>query len=203
MHQIYQTEGIVLKSLDFGEANKYLLIFTKEFGLIKVTAQGLRNVSSKLRYGLQEFSVAQLSLVKGRGPWRLTNSFCDENLYFSTFKDTNKVFVLKSVLDLLVQLLPGQDKNEDLYNTVMTALFFLKENNLKEGEVRSFESIIVLRILYCLGYLDKDKEIREGVLYSTFLGLEEWDISLLLKMREDRKRVIYHINKSLQSSQLI
>jgi hypothetical protein len=133
----------------------------------------------------------------------LTNAFCKENLYFSIFKDSNKTFVLTSVLDLLIQLLPGQDKNEDLYNVVMMALIFLKENDLKESEVRSFESILVLRILYCLGYLDKDKEIREGVLYSTFLDLWEWDTSLLAKIQKDRKRVIYHINKSLQSSQLV
>jgi len=203
MHQIYHTEGIILKSFNLGEANKYLLIFTREFGLVKIMAQGLRKVSSKLRYGLQEFSVTQLSLVQGRSVWRLTNSICDSDFYFSLVKDKEKIFVLKSVLDLLVKLLPGQDKNKDLYNTVITALIFLKENNMKSSEIKSFESIIVLRVLYCLGYIDKNKEIKEGVLYSTFLDLREWNMDLIEKMKEDRKRVIYIINKSLQSSQLV
>ena len=43
-HTIYNTEGFILKSLNFGEANKYFFIFTKDFGLIKAAAQSVRHL---------------------------------------------------------------------------------------------------------------------------------------------------------------
>ena len=205
MYQIYQTEGMVLKSVDFGEANKYLFVFTKEFGLIKIAAQGLRNVKSKLRYGLQEFSVAQLSMVQGRSIWRMTNTVCDGNLCFSLSSNKEKLIVVKHVLDLLMQLLSGEEKNEELYITVRKAVSFLEENDFNKEQIKSFENIIVIRILYCLGYLDKKKEIGDKVQYSFFLNLDEWNRGLLNKMRENKikQQVIFDINTSLQFSQLI
>ena len=98
MHQIYQTEGIVLKSIDYSEADKYLLILTRDFGLIKTAAKGLRKVSSKLRYSLQEFSVAQISLVQGRSIWRLINASCENNFFFDLCKNKDKMGHLKLIL---------------------------------------------------------------------------------------------------------
>lgn len=205
MYQIYQTEGLILKSVDFGEANKYLFVFTKEFGLIKVAAQGLRNVKSKLRYGLQEFSIAQLSMVQGRSLWRMTNTSCDKNLCFSLDKERQKLIVVKHILDLLMQLLSGEEKNEELYLALRKAISFLEENNFNRKEIKSFENIIVVRILYCLGYFDKKKKMNNGIQYSFFLNLDEWNKNLLDKMQEDiiKRQVIFDINTSLQSSQLI
>ena len=205
MHYIYQTEGIVLKSVDFGEANKYLFVFTKEFGLIKIAAQGLRNVKSKLRYGLQELSIAQLSMVQGRSIWRMTNSVCESNLCFSLSKNKEKLIVVKHILNLLMQLLSGEEKNEELYVTIKKAFSFLEENNFNKEQIKSFENIIVVRILYCLGYFDREKKMDNQIQYSFFLNLNEWSESLLNKMQEDKikQQVIFDINTSRQSSQLI
>ncbi|MEA2112620.1 MAG: DNA repair protein RecO [Patescibacteria group bacterium] len=204
MYQTYQIEGIILKSANFGESNKYLFVITEEFGLIKITAQGLRNLRSKLRYGLQEFSVVQLSIVRGRGAWRLINAIYDKNLYFSLAKNRGKLIIANSVLNLLTQLLPGEERNEDLYKVIREALSFLEENDFSSEDIKSFENIIVVRILYCLGYFDKKKAVNKDIEYSSFLNLTEWNQDLLEKMRkgEVNRQVIFDINNSLQSSQL-
>ncbi|HFC76631.1 MAG TPA: hypothetical protein ENJ27_00135 [Candidatus Moranbacteria bacterium] len=82
MHNIYNTEGIVLSSFGVGEANKFFHIFTRELGLIQATAQSVRELKSKNRYGLQDFSVSDFSLVRGRDIWRITNVLSQENLFF-------------------------------------------------------------------------------------------------------------------------
>ena len=48
-HKIFHTEGIVLSSKDTKESDRYLAVFTKELGLVKATAQGIRKLESKLR----------------------------------------------------------------------------------------------------------------------------------------------------------
>lgn len=84
MYNIYNTDGIILKSFNIGEADKFFLIFTRELGLIEAIAQGIRKIESKNRYGLQDFSVSNISLVRGREVWRITNIIPQENL-FSVF----------------------------------------------------------------------------------------------------------------------
>lgn len=204
MHEIYQTEGLVLKSKDLGEADKNLFVFTKDFGLIKIIAQGLRKIASKLRYGLQEFSFAQVSLVRGKNVWRMTNALCDSNFYFSLSGNKKKLIVISRVLNLLNQLVPEEEKNENLYLTIRQALLFLERTELEDKDLPSFENITVLRILYCLGYFDKDKKLNEETFYLYFLDLLEWSDSLLKKMGEEKikQQVIVDINKSLRSSQL-
>ncbi len=73
MHHLYHTEGFVLGSQPFAEANKFFFVFTRELGMVGATAQSIRSLSSKLRYSLQDFDCLHISLVRGR-EWRVTNA---------------------------------------------------------------------------------------------------------------------------------
>ena len=73
MHHIYHTEGIILGSRNFGETGKYYSIFTRDLGMISASAQGVRKMSSKLRFVLQDFAYLKIDLVKGKDFWRITN----------------------------------------------------------------------------------------------------------------------------------
>jgi len=55
MHHIHHTEGIILESRNFGEGGKYYSIFTRDLGMVYASAQGVRKMSSKLRFILQDF----------------------------------------------------------------------------------------------------------------------------------------------------
>ena len=66
MHHIYHTEGIILDSRSFGEAGKHYSIFTRDLGMITASAQGVRKMSSKLRFILQDFAYLKIDLVAGK-----------------------------------------------------------------------------------------------------------------------------------------
>src|SRR3989344_5390571 len=66
MYKIYQTEGLVIEGRSLGEADRFLTVFTKDFGMIQAQAQGVRKISSKLRYSLRNFSYAEIDLVQGK-----------------------------------------------------------------------------------------------------------------------------------------
>src|ERR1035437_5747826 len=74
MHHIYHTEGIILGSRNFSEAGRYYSIFTRDLGMISASAQGVRKMSSKLRYVLQDYSYVKVDLVRGKDFWRLTSA---------------------------------------------------------------------------------------------------------------------------------
>jgi hypothetical protein len=71
MYKIYETKGYVLSSIPSGEADRLLNVFTKELGLVRAKAQGIRYEKSKLRFSTQDFSEVNISLVRGKGYWRL------------------------------------------------------------------------------------------------------------------------------------
>ncbi|MCK4386698.1 MAG: DNA repair protein RecO [Candidatus Pacebacteria bacterium] len=202
MHHIYQTEGIILGSANFGEANKHLFILTKDFGLIKVAAQGLRRQKSKLRCSLQDFSLSELSLVRGRNIWRITNAAHKQNFYNSLSADTEKLTVALQMLILLKKLLPGESPNQTLYKIIKQALLFLEREQICSADIGAFENIILIRILRNLGYFDEQKEINNRAVYKNFLKSFECDRALLDEMNKIKPDAIRDINNALAATHL-
>jgi DNA repair protein RecO (recombination protein O) len=63
----YQTEGIVLKRVNFGEADRIITFLTPENGKVAVIAKGVRKAKSKLAGGIELFSICDLSIIEGKG----------------------------------------------------------------------------------------------------------------------------------------
>lgn len=193
MHHIFHTEGIILESRNYREADKCYFILTRDHGLVFATAQGVRKISSKLRFVLSDFSHIKLDLVKGREIWRLTSATKTEGLE-SIAKDPKKIFVFANVARLLKRLVAGEDPNEGLFEEVLKGMNLLDESSSVE-EIRTIESVLVLRILHSLGYVGSDQKI-ESLIRSPF------ENELVLSAIKDRREVVQKINKILKETQL-
>jgi DNA repair protein RecO (recombination protein O) len=64
--RLYKTEGIVLRSMDLGEADRVLTVLTPRLGKLRVIAKGVRRPRSRLGGGLEPMSDVQLVLAIGR-----------------------------------------------------------------------------------------------------------------------------------------
>lgn len=193
MHHIYHTEGIILSSRNFGEAGKHYSIFTRDLGMITATAQGVRKMSSKLRFVLQDFSYIKIDLVQGQNIFRITNASKTNQLEQIT-KNRETFTVFANIARLLKRLLAGVEPNEALFADLIKGLFILEKSSTKD-ELRNIEIVIVLRILNNLGYIG-DNEILENLTKSPF---EE---SLIFQVSESRAQVLNHINKALKETHL-
>lgn len=190
-HTIYNTEGFILKSAPFGEANKYFFILTRDFGLIKAAAQGVRHLKSKLRYNLEDFSFGQVSVVRGREIWRLTSA--EKKL---AVKETEKFLLIGRIFSLLLRLLHGEEKNEKLFNWLKEGFVFLAQKEMPENELASFECIMALRILSALGYIGELGDFNQ------FTASPYFTLELILAMSTLKSRAILEINKSLKETHL-
>ncbi|MDQ3076084.1 MAG: DNA repair protein RecO [bacterium] len=193
MHHKYHTEAIVLGSSDYRESAKIFFVFTRDLGLLYASAQGVRKMSSKLRYVLQDFSYTKIDLVKGKDFWRITSA-CKTNQLEEVTKQADTLQVFAHVSKLLRRLLPEQEKNEDLFREVINGLFALDRAQTKE-DISNIEIIIVLRILSNLGYIG-DINSLENLIKSP---LEE---DLIFEMSKNKSRAILEINKALRETQL-
>lgn len=66
MNQIVTT-GIVLTRLNFGEADRIVIMLTPDHGKVRVLAKGARRAKSKLAGGIELFSLSHITLILGRG----------------------------------------------------------------------------------------------------------------------------------------
>ena len=62
----------MLSEKSIGEANRIYTIMTRDLGLVRAMATGVRKETSKLRGNIEPFSLASISFVKGKNYWRLT-----------------------------------------------------------------------------------------------------------------------------------
>lgn len=193
MHHIYHTEGIILGSKSHGEAGKYFYIFTRDLGMIHATASGVRKMSSKLRYILQDFSYVKIDLVQGQSIFRITSA-SKTNMLENIVKNPPTFKVFSNIARLLRRLLAGVMPNEDLFVDLLAGLLILEKTENKE-DLKSIEAVIVLRILNNLGYIGEN-HILNNLIKSPF---EE---SLVFKVSESRSHVLSQINKALKETHL-
>ncbi|MEK9181948.1 MAG: DNA repair protein RecO [Patescibacteria group bacterium] len=193
MHHIYHTEGIVLGSRNFGEAGKYYYIFTRDLGLVTASAQGIRKMSSKLRFTLQDFTYLKVDLVAGRNIFRITNASKTNGLEQIT-KKPETLGIFANIARLLKRLLAGVEPNEALFSDLLRSLSVL-ENCRTQEDLRNLETIIVLRILNNLGYIGGN-EILKNFIKSPF---EE---EIIFEASKNRREILYQINKALKETHL-
>lgn len=63
----YTDEGIVLRRVNYGEADRILTVLTREHGKIGVIARGVRKAASRNAAATDLFVRSQMQLAKGRG----------------------------------------------------------------------------------------------------------------------------------------
>jgi DNA repair protein RecO len=193
MHHIYHTEGIILGSKNYGEAGKHFFIFTRDLGMVTASAQGVRKMSSKLRFVLQDFAYIKIDLVQGKNIFRLTNA-SKTNQLEQLVKNIETLKVFANIARLLRRLLAGVEPNEPLFTDLIRGLSVL-EKIQKKDDLRNIEIIIVLRILNNLGYIGEN-EILQSLVRSPF---EE---DLVFEVSKDRTKVLHQINKALKETHL-
>lgn len=61
------TRGIVLRRINYGEADRILTLLTPDQGKLRLMARGVRKIKSKLAGGIELFSVSQVTFIRGKG----------------------------------------------------------------------------------------------------------------------------------------
>lgn len=193
-YRLYTTRSLVIGAEYSVEASLHLRLFTRDLGLIRAHARGVREGKSKLRYSLQPLSLSEVSLIRGKGDWRVAGATSLFLLYPALRHNPETLGLLLRILKLLRRLLQGEEKNEELYDVVEGGVHFLLENSLTKGELLNFECLFVLRILHKLGYLGSPQ--FEPFLFSPFSK------ELVFGLESMRSSAIMAINKSLRETHL-
>ncbi len=188
-HEIYTTKGFIISSENKAEADKVFFIFTKDLGLVRATAQGVRKQESKLRYSLQDFSYSEFSFVLGKQGWKIVNA---TPLNFFENKIQNSPTKVQT-LRLLKKLCPQDEPHPNLFSELEKAFIFMDKNKIVLD--KSMEALLVLKVLSFLGYWGDGEEYK--FIESPFTK------EVVEEVTKVRKDIVKELNKSLRATQLM
>ncbi len=163
MTRTYKTEGIIIKRVNFGEADRILTIFTKHYGKIKAIAKGVRRTTSRKGGNLELFNQVALLLSEGRNLDIITeaeviNSFekIRDNLEivaqaFQIAETADQLTAEREVnprvFALLVEALSGKKSLREFEIELLAELGFgIPENQSQASLVKYIENIIEKRL---------------------------------------------------------
>ncbi len=192
-YHIYQTDAFVVGSSSYGETAKIFILYTEELGLIRASAQGIRTMSSKLRYALDDMSHSRVSLVRGKEYWRITGAQS-----INVLRPTN-IFVTKvyaRIVKLIERLIHEEESDAYIYTLLRSFFMHIAKNNANDSDQKTIEVITVARLLQHLGYISPTKEI-ESVFGETILSEK-----IIEQHRSSQKKLIEVINIALKASGL-
>ena len=114
MHHSFKTEGIILKRMNYGEADRILTIYTLHHGKIRAMAKGVRKLQSRKAGSLELFNHATLFLIKGKNLDLITEAQVI-NLFKSWRKNLIKVGIAYYLCELVDKLTPDNQPHEAVF----------------------------------------------------------------------------------------
>lgn len=150
--ELFKGEGVVIGRRNWGEADRIVVIFTKQFGKMSVLAKGIRRVKSKKRGHMEMFSRFRFSGVFGHG-LPLINEAELINNYFEIREKLKKTAVGYYFCEVIGKVTREGEPNPvlyDLLNYYLTKL--VKTENLSE-----MRKEFVREMLVVLGFWPKNK----------------------------------------------
>jgi len=128
-----KTNGLVLKSVKYGETSLIVSIFTKRFGLQTYILKGLRSTKTKSQKSQLFFSGSILEMVVYHNPQK-NLQMIKEYQPFYFYKNLTEHIVKNGIalfaMEVLLQLLIADDIQEELFEF---SLYFLKQLDISEN----------------------------------------------------------------------
>ena len=145
--RLYNSEALVLKGLDFGEANRIITLYTPELGKLRVVARGMRKANSKLSGHLEPLTHVHISIARGQN-LDMVNQAETLHGYSLLREDLDRLSQALYIVELIDQFVADEVSNYPLYNLLLNTLKRLEKATNPELLVRCFE----MEMLTYVGY---------------------------------------------------
>ncbi len=152
----FSSEAVVLKRKNFGEADRILFLYTKNFGKLEVLAKGVRKPTSRKRGHIEVFSQVKFSANKSKGISLMTEVQIIRS--FAELKsDLKRLAVGYFVLETILKLTNFEEKNQKLYLLLLDTLKTLTSTS----RLKSLRKDFIYKVLVILGFWPEGKSMEK------------------------------------------
>ena len=128
--ETFTVEAVVLRTDDFGDANRVVTLFTKEFGKLEANAYGCRRSRSPLSGAMQMFN--HISAICARGSKVDTIRDADIlNFYDALTKDLERLAYASLFFEIVNRMTFPRQKEIETFDLLIKALPALNKRNPK------------------------------------------------------------------------
>ena len=152
MAKSINTSAIVLKRINYKDADKILTLYTKNLGKITARAVGIRKIKSRKKSHLELFNEASCQLIESNNWYIITQA---ETLQtFPNLKESLEHAKLAYyVSEVFEKFVPQQEENSELYRFLVTTL-----ETLDKSPSLSILNAFNVKLLKILGFYS-DKQL--------------------------------------------
>ncbi len=136
---LHKTEGIVIRTTDYGETNKIITLLSREHGKTAVMARGAKRPKSRFASSTQLFVYGSFIYQKSQGMGSLSQSDI-----IDSFKEVRNDLMLTAygayIVEMIDKLTDDNDKNPYLFELLYQLLHHLNEGDDGEILIRILET---------------------------------------------------------------
>jgi len=146
---LYTTQAIVIRTLNYGESDKILTFFTRDFGKLKGIAKGARRSKKRFQNVLGLFSHLRLIFFDREGMGLVRAESGDLlNPFPKIREDLKKIYYGNYYLELMNEMANEREANPEAFDLLLSFLTDLDQMAPEEDRLRMYE----IRMLSLFGY---------------------------------------------------
>lgn len=124
----YQTEAILLAVRDWGNADRMVTLFSREYGKLSAVAYGSRHARSALAGSIQQFTHAEVALMGGKGLDSIQQ--CEVKRSFKELRENLMLMAYGSLLaEIAIELWPEREPAPAAFDILLATLELLSVRN--------------------------------------------------------------------------
>lgn len=151
----FSSEGIILKRLSFGEADRILTVYSKDYGKLTLLAKGVRKLGSRKRGSVEVFSCIKFSAIQGK-VWDIVIETQLKESYQGVRRDLKKASVAYFFLETIDKLVHGEEEHQALYKLLTK---YLERINFFTSSLKIVRQDFILESLIEMGFWPEGKEM--------------------------------------------
>ncbi len=147
----YQTKGVVLSYTNIKEADRFFILYTKEFGKIGVMGRSIRKIESKLRMKMELFSLIEAGFISGKS----YNTLVDVesvNEFKDVKKNLAKLSFFYQLAETFLSLIIEEERDEEVYSLLVNTFKIVNDNNLSSNNLKTLYCLFSFQLLHFLGH---------------------------------------------------
>ena len=143
------SDGLIIRDIaQMGEADRFLVVLTRDLGVIRVAARGVRQVKNRNAGATQLLCYARLVLQRSRDTYYLDTAR-PERTFFELRNQIDTLALAQYFCELADALAPREEPAEEFLRLMLNALHLLGEGKVAPTQIKA---VTELRALVLAGY---------------------------------------------------
>ena len=145
-----KVRGIIIKQSDFGERNRIVTIFTREYGIIRTVVYGAKSIKHKNSASTQFLCYADFILRDtGRDMMTFVSSDILES-FFPVYEDITKLSLCVYLADLIYSLINQNVPDNNILSLFLNTVYAICYKSIDNSVAKA---VFELRVIAYAGYM--------------------------------------------------